>query len=390
MLVLPTPIGFLGAPELIFPVAAIFLIIYNNVRLSAPSVLYLCFIMVLITANIINAPFRSLNAEIFLILRLVPSFFPFMLFDQIVSCTENQITRFWKYYIVSLGFSVVMGIGLFAMGIELRDGQQRLWFEGGSIARAGGLTANSAGFGFLCAIFVSSLWIHRSFYKSSRVNLLLIIIGLTGVLLASSRAAFLFLITMFLTSLALGLFERKKRLRLTEMFSIILLGLIVAAIIFLILRTNGDSAYYIIRSLVRLDILNLGGADAFFHSVRFDSWRIVLQSIQDNLIFGMGYKQFSGVAGLYSDNSFLGVTLDGGIFSFLAYLMFWSYCVLYAIAKYLSGRRKYKYLISFLLGVLAFATTVDLYSMWYPMALFFLSFAMLRLTLINHYRASKV
>jgi O-antigen ligase len=144
---------------------------------------------------------------------------------------------------------------------------------------------------------------------------------------------------------------------------------------------DSEFSLFILRSLERLDFLNIGGQDAFTTSARFSNWPILISVLQDNFLMGLGYKQFSSLYGIYSDNSFLGIAIDGGIFSLLLYVFFWCAAIGDALHKVKKISFKYSYLLGFLIGTLAFSLTVDFYGMWYPAALFFLGYGMIRLSL---------
>ena len=385
ILVLSTPIGFLGATELLFFFGVLTLISFKTIRLSTASILYSIFLVYFVIVNMIVALVKPVNGDLFLVLRLVTSFLPFLLFDQITNYSEKHFLLFRKLFLTGLSIAVLAGLVMFIFGIELRDGQQRLWYDGGSMARAGGLTGNSGGFGFVSALFISYLWIDRSLSKKP-MNIiafyLLIFFGLAAVALSSSRAAFLFLIVMFAVLLIAKIIVLDRSL-IKIFFQSLIIVFLVSWVLSLGLYYDNELSLFVLRSLERLDVLNLAGQDAFLKTARFSNWPIVTAEIQNNLFIGLGYKQFFSIFKIYSDNSFIGIAIDGGVFSLFFYALFWIFCVLEAIYKMLYTDILYKYLIAFLMGSLAFAVTVDFYSMWYPSALFFMAYGMLRLTLYH-------
>lgn len=380
-----TPLGFLGATELLSVFGLLTLISIETLRLSSASYVYISFLVYFVLVNLLLALTRPVNGDVILVLRLVTSFLPFLLFDQITNCSRENFFLFRKLFITSLSIAVIAGLAMFALGIELRDGQQRLWYDGGSMARAGGLTANSGGFGFVSALFISYLWIDRSLIRR-QLNMfvfsIFMLIGIAAVALSSSRAAFLFLIVMFLILLFIKVITLHRSLVKVFLKSVAALGFI-AGLLSLGTYFENDLSLFVLRSLERLDVLNLSGQDAFLKTARFSNWPIVTDEIQNNLFLGLGYKQFYSMFGIYSDNSFIGITIDGGLFSLLLYLFFWIICLGEAIHSMLTVNLRYRYLVAFLMGSLAFAVTVDFYSMWYPSALFFMAYGMIRLTLHN-------
>ena len=383
MLVISTPIGFLGATELLSFFGVITLISLKTIRLSSVSILYSVFLVYFVIVNMIVVLVKPVNGDQFLVLRLVTSFLPFLLFDQITNYSKKHFLLFRKLFLIGLSIAVIAGLILFTFGIELRDGQQRLWFEGGNMARAGGLTGNSAGFGFLSALFICYLWIDRSLSKKP-MNIvafsLLILFGVAAVTLSSSRAAFLFLIVMFTVILFVKIIVLDRSL-IKIFFQTLIFCFLMIWVLSLGLSYDNELLLYILRSFERLDVLNLSGQDAFFKTVRFSNWPILIAEIENNLFIGLGYKQFFSIFKIYSDNSFIGIAIDGGIFSLFFYALFWIICVFEAVYKMLYIDMLYRYLMAFLMGNLAFAMTVDFYSMWYPSSLFFIAYGMLRLTL---------
>lgn len=386
ILVLSTPIGFLGATELLCFFGILTLISFKTIRLSTVSILYCVFLIYFVIVNIIMALVKPVNGDLFLIFRLVTSFLPFLLFDQITNYSEKNLLLFVKLFLTGLSFAVIAGLIMFIFGIELRDGQQRLWYDGGSMARAGGLTGNSGGFGYVSALFTGYLWINRSLSKKP-MNIiafyLLIFFGLAAVALSSSRAGFLFLIVMFAVLLIAKIIFLDRSL-IKIFFQSLIIVFLVAWVLSLGLYYDNDLALFLLRSLERLDFLNLYGQDAFLQTVRFSTWPIVITEIQNNWFLGLGYKQFFSIFEIYSDNSFIGIAIDGGIFALFFYALFWIFCILEAIYKMLYEDALYRYLIAFLMGTLAFALTVDFYSMWYPSALFFMAYGLLRITLYHN------
>jgi hypothetical protein len=383
ILVLSTPIGFFGATELLCFFGILTLISFKTIRLSTVSILYCVFLVYFIIVNMITALVKPVNGDLFLVLRLVTSFLPFLLFDQITNYSEKNLLLFLRLFLTGLSIAVIAGLVMFIFGIELRDGQQKLWYDGGSMARAGGLTGNSGGFGYVSALFTSYLWIDRSVSKKP-MNIIafyiLIFVGLAGIILSSSRAGLLFLIVVFAVLLIVKIIFLDRSL-IKIFFQSLIIVLLVAWVLSLGLQLDNELAFFLSRSLERLDILNLYGQDAYFQSVRFTNWPIIITEIQNNWFIGLGYKQFASNFEIYSDNSFIGIAIDGGVFALFFYALFWVFCILEAIYKMLYTDIFYKYLIAFLMGTLAFSLACDFYSMWYPSALFFMAYGMLRIAL---------
>lgn len=383
ILVVPTPIGFLGATEILSILGVLALLSHGSIRLSSVAVIYIIFLTYFVFINIFLAIITPVNSDVFLVLRLVTSFLPFLLFDQITDCSKKQLNSYSKLFLQGLSLAVIAGLLMFAFGIELRDGQQRLWYDGGSMARAGGLTANSGGFGYVSALFICYLWINRSLSEkklNSFFFFILISLGISAVALSSSRAAFLFLIVMFSVLMLVKIITFDRSLIKIFFKSLIFLGLATWVLSFGF-DANNELTFFIFRSLERLDVLNISGQDAFLKTARFDNWPIVAEEIKKNIFLGIGYKQFFSNFQIYSDNSFIGIAIDGGILSLVLYAFFWIAVLLDAVFKMFTVSELYKYLVAFLMGSLAFAVTVDFYSMWYPTALFFMAYAILRITI---------
>ena len=391
IMVVSTPVGFLGVPEMIFFFGLIVLLNLNKIRLSPPSILYFIFLLYFSAVNILVASIRSVSDDLFLFLRLFASFLPFLLLDQRDFYNDKNVLLFKKLFLTSLCMAVIAGLVMFVFGVELREGQQRIWYDGGSTIRAGGLTGNSAGFGFLCALFISFVWIDRAI-SQKRFNILvfysLIFLGMVGVIFSSSRAGFLFLVVMFVVLLIINIFTL-DRSSILGFFKVFLVFSLVALLLFISLNEGNDLSEFILQSIVRLDVLNISGQDSFLKTVRFSTWPIIISELESNLWFGLGYKQFYYHSKEHSDNSFIGIAIDGGVFSLILYVAFWSVCLGDAIFKTLTIDLFYKYLIAFLMGGLAFSMTVDFYSMWYPGSLFFMAYGIIRLSLHHKLKLRK-
>jgi O-antigen ligase len=333
--------------------------------------------------NVIFVSMGDVNSDVFLCIRIATSFIPLVVFDQLVSLDDRNYRLLRRLFLLSLMVGLVLGLFIFLLGIELKEEQQKLWFDGGSMNRAGGLTANSAAFGYLSGLFIVYVWLDRSLNikETSRVIFSFsICLGLAGVILSASRAGLLFVLASFMVIGFFKLLTLDRDVILNILFSVFFL-FVGSFVLSSAVMQDSEFSLFILRSLERLDFLNIGGQDAFTTSARFSNWPILISVLQDNFLMGLGYKQFSSLYGIYSDNSFLGIAIDGGIFSLLLYVFFWCAAIGDALHKVKKISFKYSYLLGFLIGTLAFSLTVDFYGMWYPAALFFLGYGMIRLSL---------
>ena len=380
LFIFPTPLGFLALFEILAPLVFIIILLQRSFRISAIPLLFFVFILILFFTNILVIFLKNTQPfDQFLVVRTLLSLTPILLLDQFYTISKEQLSRIEKLLMVSLALTVFITLILFFFGIELRSNQQRVWFEGGSLARAGGLTGNSSGAGLIAAVFLIymfSLRILNTKTVKPILFLLLILMGGLALFVTNSRSG-LILISAFIL---INLFFNWKKMKSIILGDTIFAGLVALIFSFSILSFfSQDILLFFGSSLDRWNFLNFDGS--FYSSARFLNWPIVIDSIKENPLLGLGYKQFNYIYGIDADNAFLSVTVDGGFFSLSAYLFFWIACMIFHFRKATTVNRQHIIIFGIIFSSFIISFFLDLYTMWYPSAILFAVIGVLQLRL---------
>ena len=380
LFIFSTPLGFLALFEILAPLGFIAILLQRNFRISAIPLLFFLFVLTLFFTNILVIFFKNTQSfDQFLVIRSLLSLTPILLLDQLNTISKEQLSRIEKLLLVSLTITVFITLILFFFGIELRSNQQRVWFEGGSLARAGGLTGNSSGAGLVASLFIIyifSLRILNTKVMKPFLFLLLALMGMLALFVTNSRSG-LILISAFML---INLFFNWKKMKSSILGDSIFAGLIALIFSFSILSLfSQDILLFFGSSLDRWNFLNTDGS--FYSSARFLNWPIVIDSIKENPLLGLGYKQFNYIYGIDADNAFLSVAIDGGFFSLSAYIFFWIFCMIFHFRKATTVNRQHIIIFGIIFSCFIISFFLDLYTMWYPSAILFAVIGVLQLRL---------
>ena len=282
LFIFSTPLGFLALFEILAPLGFIAILLQRNFRISAIPLLFFLFVLTLFFTNILVIFFKNTQSfDQFLVIRSLLSLTPILLLDQLNTISKEQLSRIEKLLLVSLTITVFITLILFFFGIELRSNQQRVWFEGGSLARAGGLTGNSSGAGLVASLFIIyifSLRILNTKVMKPFLFLLLALMGMLALFVTNSRSG-LILISAFML---INLFFNWKKMKSIILGDSIFAGLIALIFSFSILSLfSQDILLFFGSSLDRWNFLNTDGS--FYSSARFLNWPIVIDSIKRTL-----------------------------------------------------------------------------------------------------------
>ena len=235
LFIFSTPLGFLALFEILAPLGFIAILLQRNFRISAIPLLFFLFVLTLFFTNILVIFFKNTQSfDQFLVIRSLLSLTPILLLDQLNTISKEQLSRIEKLLLVSLTITVFITLILFFFGIELRSNQQRVWFEGGSLARAGGLTGNSSGAGLVASLFIIyifSLRILNTKVMKPFLFLLLALMGMLALFVTNSRSG-LILISAFML---INLFFNWKKMKSIILGDSIFAGLIALIFSFSIL-----------------------------------------------------------------------------------------------------------------------------------------------------------
>ena len=373
-----------GLPDLLLPVACLTLIgLWGRIRVTAPIVIYLAYIALTVVSSVASLLAGTPVVNLILTERLLAVFMPFLLVFQIDEFGEAAFGRLLAAFLIGGAVALTAAAGLHLAGIEVREQQQRLWLDEGSVSRAAGLTGNTGEFGHLV-----SLWMLAAVVLTPlagwRYRAIIQFAGLAGggylLLISASHSGFLHLVA----GLAIvALFWHARiiaRLRFPQVAAIVT-GLIVALGCAGLLADEIQTALFdpaVASSIERLDILNLSGRSNFVDETRLSNWPSIIDSIGNHPILGVGFKNYTWSTDIFVDNAFISSLLEGGILAGLTYLTFWIVMVLTCLRLALLDGRYGGAAVAFLVSDLSHALTLDIQTLWYsaPSALMLVAMLM--------------
>lgn len=362
LVVIPTPLGVsVGVVDLLFPLLVVNLYmegssLNQNVRNWFRVFVVVSFVS---TAYAVGVSLTESAVDAFLplfILRAYAVLSPMMMVLSSNMLGARALKELVRLLIVGASISCAVTIVLYALDVQIRPEQQRVWSETGSALRAGGLLGNSSDAGHVAAILGAiSLTVGMACFASRKWLMFgCFALACYVVYISSSRAALLYTLVVVLI---MG-FEQSRGRRVLHAVLFLALGpLIVAAFYDLLggVRSLGPT-------LIRFDVLNLSGHSEFLSSEsRIRSWRRMLLALSENPLFGSGYGYSRDLTGA-GDNSFLSMFVEVGILAGMAYIAFWI-SLLRSVLRLPKGRWR-ACALGLLLGEISVMLTVDTHRMW--------------------------
>lgn len=365
LVVVPTPLGkSIGAADLLLPLALVALAAGSR-RDVAPwrvfLVLFLAGAMVVTALRLVSSDAASTDAsEAILVVRVVVNYIPLALVLDWQHLTHQKVGQYVGAFLLSGSLAVFIGVVLHHLGVQVRDAQQQIWFEGrpGVVLRAGGLLGNSSDFGHLAAALgTAAITLGVLVVGRPWLMWLVFVLALYATFLSASRAS---LVHLLVAAAIMG-FARSGGSSRSPRRAIAVVGLAVAGYLTLVTPSRELEA-----TLVRLDVLNLTGGSTFFESdTRSQSWSQILRLISSHPLLGIGYGRTVSVVGDAGDNAFLSVAVELGVLVGSAFLLLWMGLAVRA----LFGRLSYPRLVAIavVFSELVHMLTVDTYRMWATM-----------------------
>ncbi|WP_226629391.1 O-antigen ligase family protein [Alloyangia pacifica] len=372
LVVLPSPVGKIGAVDLILPFALFGLIAYRERKLTVPELFLSTLGILAFLSTFFNIARGIAPPEAILLVRVFAIFLPFIIVMSKRNFGDDDLWVLTKVFLTSGGVAILLGIAMHHLGIQVRDDQQRNWYGNGlgSSIRAGGLLGNTGGFGH-----ISSLWgivcAGILLLKGMRYwAVLVIFISLYATYISTSRAAFIH-IAVSLIFLIPIFFGGRRIISALVATPVVFIGFIYWAV-------GSDVSPETLFALRRLDILNLTGESLFFKTVRFNNWSIYLDYVLNYPAWGIGFKNTDHMIGTPGDNSFLTITLELGVLCGVLYAAFW----IWLICRFLFAKGARRLVgLSIVSGEIVHALTLDTHTLWIstPAALLFIA-ALVRTT----------
>ncbi|MFS1511169.1 O-antigen ligase family protein [Chengkuizengella sp. SCS-71B] len=191
---------------------------------------------------------------------------------------------------------------------------------------------------YAAAIVFSYLCISK--YGNNKVNILLKIIMILGIVASSSRSAFfVLLIIIFIESIVLQKWELRVIKKIIVGCSITMIFL---ALLFTFIRSNlwiQDLLYN--SRLDRLMFWNTNEHQDDVSNGRMDALVISVETASRNLIFGLGIGNSTKVTGQGAHNMFIYTFAETGIISLFTYILFLLSLLITAIKNFIVNGNKF-------------------------------------------------
>lgn len=317
----------LGAIDVLAPVTLTLLMLSRRSwgGFRGIFLLYVCWLVASAFLGTLFFSESSFGAVVVKVVRLVGITSPLFLAGAVRSNVWRTEELVLRIAVVTTTAGVVVGLVLHYLGITFED-TQRLFLEGGGVARAAGLTGNTGSFGFLIAVaLVLSQFCRDDLLPvSARIwRPLNAAVCLVAVVASSSRGA---LIAVAAAVLVVAI-RQPKRLAAAAVVGVSIVPLI---------QTVAGRSEFVMASLVRIDVFNQTGQSSFTDSGRAKYWQRSVELILDDPWIGRGFKQFHEVEGYYLDNAYLLALAESGVIG----------CCLLVTFIFLVGRSAYQLEVS--------------------------------------------
>ncbi|MFT6774418.1 MAG: hypothetical protein ACJA1L_002130 [Paracoccaceae bacterium] len=266
-------------------------------------------------------------------LRQFLLFSPFILvfgvrdFDLTLAREAN--TRF----VIGGSVAVFGGLMLHYLGVQVQDSQQMLWLERGAspVLRAGGLVGNSGSYGLQTALWFTAWFLVRPALGQKLpawISAAVIIATALALYTSASRGGVL----QLAAAMGLGLASGAVRVRVGTVLTGLGAALVATfAVMAGAIRINTDSAAFM--QLLRLDLLNISGQAQFSDSGRLRLIGYFIDTFQDNVLMGIGYKMTIPKFGTPLDNAFLLAFFETGVVAGLVFTLFWVSLLVYFASR---------------------------------------------------------
>jgi len=363
-------VGGVGAADLLMPIGALVLIaIPRQGMIQTPHIALAVFCLAALVSLLqIQEAKPAIDCTIRWI-RLFGIFIPFY-FSLFVPVNDKVVRCAFVSWIVGGLVAITIGVLLHVFQIEVRAGQQRLWMEGGSMLRAGGLIGNSGAFGHMTAtwsVITATFFIgvsknrFRFFIAGAAVLIFLYVM-----VISSSRAALLHLVAAAIPFVILYRIPKKVHQWMTLGVIFGILGLVVLGCARQCMpqESSGESSNVVETNLKRFIPGYGGGSASEFTSNRAENWPEYIAMMNEKAITGWGYKMGVRLHEESPDNSYLSVMLETGAFGFLCMSMFVLTVLYQLVCRYYASDPFALVMIPVCCGQLANCFTSDIYTFW--------------------------
>ncbi|MEM9943300.1 MAG: O-antigen ligase family protein [Planctomycetota bacterium] len=372
-------VGGLGAADLLMPIS--FFILFctrpiNNLNISHLAIIGFTFAALMSLLQIHQ--FKPAVDCTIRWIRLFGILMPFY-FGIFFKVDNKIIDRAICSWMVGGLIAIIIGIFLHIFQIEVRQGQQRLWMNGASILRAGGLIGNSGAFGHMTSTWAVISMTYLLTVCRTKLRLVLaggvVFFTLYVIYISSSRAAMMHLMTA--GGVFVVLFRIPKSLHrwmvLGVVYGVLGIMLLVFASQCMPKKKGGGGNSNAFETNMKRFIPGYGGTSAGeFTSNRAGNWPEYIAMMNEKTLFGWGYKMGVRIHEESPDNSYLSVMLETGVLGFTC-MSFFVVGVFYRLINlYLAGDPYPIVLLPACVGQLFNCMTSDIYTFWITMPVVFM------------------
>jgi O-antigen ligase len=371
-------VGGLGAADLLMPIGAMTLMFGKRTgKIHLSHIAIALFSLIALISLLQIDQFKPAVDCAIRWIRLFGILFPFF-FALFIKPTDTVVkTAFFSWMIGGLT-AILIGIFLHVLQIEVRAGQQRLWMNGASILRAGGLIGNSGAFGHMTSTWAVICVTYFAAVSKSRFRILyvfaVVFFTFYVIYISSSRAAMLHLLSA--SAVFVVLFRVPRRfiqwLGLIGVYGVLGLALMVCVAQCLPASQSGGRSNALETNLKRFLPGYGGGSASEFTSNRADNWPEYIAMMNEKILTGWGYKMGVRLHEESPDNSYLSVLLETGVLGFVCMSMFVVGVFYRLINRYFAGDPFACVLIPVCVGQLANCLTSDIYTFWITMPVVFM------------------
>lgn len=207
---------------------------------------------------------------------------------------------------------------------------------------------NRNSFGFFLFLFYSVFLLQFKFYmfkigKKYYYSIFTLILLATGFTLSRTSIIGIVLVTFMFVLLQLhDIFKRKKH-KISKLIFFLIFVLILS-ILFLVIINNGNIINFVFNKVIRIEYKTTG---------RTDIWKVGIENLKSNWIFGMGsFEAIGTTAHLSFHNTTIDVLVRSGILGLgLKIYIFYAF-LKYHFVNNLEDRNEKRYIIIYLLALL--------------------------------------
>lgn len=370
-------VGGIGAADMLMPIS--FMVVVFATRQGRLQLSHIALMLFIGVALLSLTQIRLRGDAIACAIRWVRLFgilTPFF-FGLFIVVNKKLINLAIVSWIIGGLVAVLIGVVLHALQIEVREGQQRLWVNGGSFIRAGGLIGNSGAFGHMTATWavisvISILHVWKNKYRHAMAAAL-ILLAMYVVYVSSSRAAMMHIGVATIVTLFIIPIRRSTR---QKMFAAATTGTFLVVALLLSIQVfplgNLGSKSKALQSNLQRFIPGLSGDAGEFTSNRADNWPEYVEMMSESILLGAGYKMGVRMHEESPDNSYLSVMLETGVIGFFCMSLFVVSVFFRLSYLYFAGDPFAVVMIPVCCGQLANCMTSDIYTFWITMPIVFL------------------